>query len=129
MKYSLILLLLIFSQNIFSQENQEDIVIEYSEIQVKPEYPGGMKSFYGFIAKNFRAPEEENLNGEIIIKYIVEKDGTMTNMVIVKDVGFKTGEEAIRVLRLMPKWRQGEHEGKYARTSHSVKINVGAAKK
>lgn len=128
MKRYLILLLFIISHNVFcqntSEQSQEDLAIDYSIIEVKPEYPGGMKNFYSFIAKNFSSPEQENLKGKIIIDYIIEKDGTLSNMKIKEDVGYDSGKEAIRVLNLMSKWKPGEHNGKIVRTLYFLKINV-----
>lgn len=128
MKNSILLLLLIATTTIFSQEtpkeSQDDFLIDYSEVQVKPEFPGGMKSFYSFIAKNFITPEEENLKGKIIVDCIIEKDGTLSNMKVREDVGYGSGEEAIRVLNKLPKWRPGQQNGYTVRTSYFVKIHV-----
>lgn len=127
MNYFLILTVFIssisFSQNNL-QQDPDDLAIDYSSVDIKPEFPGGMKDFYTYIMKNFTPPDKENLKGKVIINFIIERDGTMTNMKIKDHVGFGSGEEALRVLREMSKWKPGEHSGKIVRTSYFVKINI-----
>ena len=95
MKYFLLVFLLITS-NIYSQENS-DKVYNSSEVDEKPEFVGGMKDFYKFTANNFNIPSE-GLNGKIIVEFVIEKDGSVTNINVIQDIGFGTAEETIRFL-------------------------------
>ena len=89
-----------------------------------PDYPGGMKKFYQFVANNFQIPIDLKGNGKIYIKFIVEIDGSITNEEILKDVGFGTGEEAIRVIKLSPKWIPAKKDGVPVRVQYSLPITL-----
>lgn len=89
-----------------------------------PDFPGGMKKFYQFVANNFQIPTDLKGNGKIYIKFIVEMDGSITNEEILKDVGFGTGEEAIRVIKLSPKWIPAKKDGVPVRVQYSLPITL-----
>jgi protein TonB len=93
-------------------------------IEVKPDFPGGIAKFYKFVQDNFRAPEEEGLKGNVIVTFVVEKDGSLTDIKVVRDIGYGTKDEAIRVLRKSPKWTPGEQNGKKVRVLYSLPIRV-----
>jgi hypothetical protein len=144
MKKFLILILMCFVQNVFSQTIKNDSIMEepasanslafipnednkiynIAEIEVKPEYPGGTDQLYNFIEKNYKIPEVTGLNGEIYMTFIVEKDGSLNQIKIVTDLGHNTGIEAIRVLKMSPKWRPAELNGKKVRANYSVPILI-----
>ncbi len=109
-------------------ENSVEIPVEksniYQETDKKPDFPGGIKEFYNFIGKNFNVPEEKDLNGKVFIKFIIETDGSLTNFEILRDIGHGTGEEAIRVLKLSPKWIPAEKDGKPVRVEYSLPISI-----
>jgi protein TonB len=96
-------------------------------IEVKPEFPGGMAKFYKYVGNNYRSPEEEGLAGKVHVTFVVEKDGSLTDIKVVRDIGFGTGKEAIRVLKSCPKWNPGEQNGKKVRVLYSLPINIQAA--
>jgi beta-lactamase regulating signal transducer with metallopeptidase domain len=89
-----------------------------------PDFPGGMKKFYQFVGNNFQIPTDFKGNGKIYIKFIVEIDGSITNEEILKDVGFGTGEEAIRVIKLSPKWIPAKKDGVPVRVQYSLPITL-----
>jgi protein TonB len=96
-------------------------------IEVKPDFPGGMAKFYKFVGNNYRTPEEEGLAGKVYVTFVVEKDGSLTDIKVVRDIGFGTGKEAIRVLKSCPKWTPGEQNGKKVRVLYSLPITIQSA--
>ena len=110
-------------QFVYAQETNElldDKPYNLSGIDVKPEFPGGITEFYKFIGKNYIVPDVKGLVGKVYVAFIIEKDGSINEVKIVRDLGFGTGEEAIRVLKICPKWIPGEQNGKYVRVSSSL---------
>lgn len=110
-------------------ENSEDNSIKsLKDTDVKPDFPGGIGEFYSFLAKNYQAPEEEGLKGKVYVTFVVEKDGSLTDIKVLRDIGYGTGKEAIRVLNISPKWNPGEQNGKKVRCTFSIPINIESAK-
>jgi hypothetical protein len=90
----------------------------------KPEFPGGMKNFYQFVADNFQMPTDVKLKGKVYVMFIIEKDGSITNANILRDIGFGTGEEALRVIKLSPKWIPAQKDGVPVRVQYSLPITI-----
>lgn len=133
MKKFLFLIFICFIQNIFSQSKNTETSISLTEDQiynttgldVTPEFPGGVQKFHKFVNENYIKPNEKsNLKGKIYTTFIIEKDGSLTDIKILKDLGFGTGNEAIRVLNLSPKWIPGKQNGKIVRVLFSAPILV-----
>ncbi|MCW2118594.1 energy transducer TonB [Flavobacterium sp. 7A] len=111
-----------------SQVVEEDTQIyNTAGIEVKPEFPGGIEKFYKFVGNNYRAPEEEGLKGKVYVTFVVEKDGSLTDIKVLRDIGFGTGKEAIRVLNKSPKWNPGVQNGKPVRVLYSLPITIQSA--
>ncbi|NUY81018.1 energy transducer TonB [Flavobacterium sp. MAH-1] len=107
--------------------NDDDTPRNVSGIDVKPEFPGGIQQFYMFVAKNYRTPEHPEMqSGKVIASFVIERDGSVTNVKILRDMGFGTGEEAVRVLNKSPKWSPGEQNGRKVRTMFTIPIQVMA---
>ncbi|TRX42293.1 energy transducer TonB [Flavobacterium restrictum] len=96
-------------------------------IEVKPEFPGGMDKFYKFVGNNYQTPEEEGLKGKVYVTFVVEKDGSLTDIKVLRDIGYGTGKEAIRVLNKCPRWNPGEQNGKKVRVLYSLPITIQSA--
>jgi Gram-negative bacterial TonB protein C-terminal len=117
--------------SISNQENTtEDLNIYNSQgIEVRPEFPGGIKKFYEFIGKNFQTPNQAaGQSGKIFTQFVIEKDGTLSDIKIIRDIGYGTAQEAIRVLQLCPKWSPAEQNGKKVRCIFSLPINISLSK-
>lgn len=83
----------------------EEKAYEINTVEVKPEYNGGLSKFYQFIAKNFRTPfTYDGFKGRVLVSFVIEKDGSLTEIKVLKDAGYNTAAEAIRVLSKSPKW-------------------------
>ena len=106
---------------------EDNTVYNTAGIEVKPDFPGGMDKFNAFVAKNYQAPEEEGLKGKVYVTFVVEKDGSLTDIKVLRDIGYGTGKEAIRVLNKCPKWTPGEQNGKKVRCTFSLPISIQSA--
>ena len=95
----------------------------YNAVEVKPDFPGGLQKFYEFVGKNYRAPEED-VKGKVYVQFVVEKDGSLTDIKVMRDVGYGTGAEAIRVLKKSPKWKPGIQNGRPVRVLYSLPISI-----
>lgn len=94
-------------------------------VEVKPEFPGGMAKFYKFIENNYNVPSDSP-GGKVFIQFVVEKDGSLTDIKVLRDIGYGTGKEAERVLRKSPKWTPAEQNGKKVRCSYQLPITLQA---
>ena len=106
---------------------EDNTVHNLAGIEQKPEFPGGIEKFYAFVGKNYQPPEEEGLKGKVYVTFVVEKDGTLTDIKVIRDIGYGTGKEAIRVLKKCPKWLPGEQNGKKVRVLYSLPITIQTA--
>ena len=111
-----------------SGEGDKDVkIVEdntvYVAVEVRAEYPGGMGKFSEFISKNYKAPDED-VKGKVIVQFVVEKDGSLTDIKVMRDLGYGTGAEAIRVLKKMPKWKPGIQNGRPVRSLFSLPISL-----
>jgi protein TonB len=111
-----------------SGEGDKDVkIVEdntvYSAVEVRPDFPGGIQKFYDFVSKNYRAPEED-VKGKVYIQFVVEKDGTLTDIKVMRDLGYGTGAEAIRVLKKSPRWKPGVQNGRPVRVLYSLPISI-----
>lgn len=96
-----------------------------SVITIKPEFPGGQKEFEKYIRKNYITPREaKGLKGNVYVSFVVEIDGTITNIKILRDLGFGTGKEAIRVFEQSPKWIPGQQKGMIVRSIYNLPIAI-----
>jgi len=115
-----------FAQIKTSQKDDPDDKI-YSFVEEAPSF--GKKEnnaeLYEFIAKNLRYPEEakkKGIEGKVFSKFVVEKDGSVTNVEIVKGVGYGMDEETLRVMKMSPNWNPGTQDGKPLRVSYVMPI-------
>ncbi|MDB5030116.1 M56 family metallopeptidase [Mucilaginibacter sp.] len=98
----------------------------FAVAEKQPEFPGGAEKFNEFLTRNIRYPlamRQANVQGKVIVQFIVEEDGSLSNIEVLKDQGFGSGEEAVRVLVLSPKWAPGYQNGKTVRVAYTVPVN------
>ena len=107
----------------------EDDIVEgempFITYERMPEFPGGEDALYEFLAKNIKYPQaakDSNIQGRVFVTFVVEKDGTLTNPRVVRDIGGGCGEEALRVVKMMPKWKPGEQSGKVVSMGFTLPI-------
>ena len=94
-------------------------------VERMPEFPGGMNALQEFLAKNTRYPEDAKvtgIQGTVYLYFVVEKDGSISNIKTLRGIGGGCAEEAERVLKSMPKWKPGNQFGKPVRVSFNVPV-------
>lgn len=90
-----------------------------------PEFPGGMEAMMHFLSDNIRYPEkakDDNIEGRVFIQFVVEKDGSIGEVKLLRGIGGGCDEEAIRVVKAMPKWTPGQQDGKAVRVYYTLPI-------
>ncbi len=95
-------------------------------VEVDPEYPGGMDALYNYLSSNIVYPseaKEHNIQGRVFVSFVIEKDGTVSNIKVLHDIGGGCGDEAIRVVKGMPRWKPGRQHGQRVRTQFVLPIN------
>ena len=98
----------------------------YNSVEVVPQFPGGIDAIYSFLNHNIRYPanaRENGTQGRVIISFIVEKDGSLDNMKVVRDVGDGCSKEAMRVIKLSSPWKPGTQDGKPVRVVYNVPVS------
>ncbi|HEY0054151.1 MAG TPA: energy transducer TonB [Pedobacter sp.] len=106
---------------------QDGTVTEYTSEDVMPEYKGGIQKFYSYVSRSFIYPPvvlRQGLNGLIIVSFVVEANGSLTDVFVKKDLGFGTGEEAVRLIRSSPRWIPGRQHGIPVRVQYTLPINL-----
>lgn len=101
---------------------EEEIYVFVSEY---PEFPGGEEALNKYIEDNLRYPEkarEECISGTVVIRFVVEKDGSVSNVGILREIGGGCGAEGKRIVEGMPKWKPGRQSGKPVRTEFTLPI-------
>lgn len=101
-------------------------VVTGSILDKQPEFPGGISKFYAYISRKFESPEiDEVKNIRIFVYFVVEKDGSMTDIQVKNNPGYGLEKEAIRVLKsLKTKWTPGIIDSKPVRTAYNLPITV-----
>ena len=118
---SVLAILLMVNTNAMAQNKEvaTDKVLEKAEVM--PEFPGGEQAMMDFVAKNVQYPQEardKEISGRVLVGFIVEKDGSIGDVKVVKGIGGGCDEEAVRVVKAMPKWKPGMDKGKPVRVSY-----------
>ncbi|WP_207423705.1 energy transducer TonB [Desertivirga brevis] len=102
-----------------------DDILTPGTLEVQPAFPGGFDAFANYLRKNLRYPvaaQEGNISGRVYVNFIVEKDGSLTDIKIAKGIGFGCDEEAARVIKKSPKWSAGEQNGRKVRVMFTIPI-------
>ena len=92
----------------------EDRTYEMFDIQKPPSFPGGEKELLRFLAENIKYPplaRENNIQGNVALTFVVNKNGSVSDVTILRDIGGGCGKEAVRVVNSMPRWNPGEANG------------------
>ena len=94
-------------------------------VEKSPEFPGGNDSLYAFIGRNIKYPEaakKNKIEGRVFVTFVIEKDGQVSSAKILRDIGGGCGEEALRVVNSMPKWKPGTQRGNPVRVQFNLPI-------
>ena len=109
-------------------EEEEEVAEEeiFQVVENDPEFPGGVDAMYTYLAQNIKYPQlarENNITGRVYVTFVVEKDGSVTNVRVLRDIGGGCGQEAVRIVKAMPKWTPGKQRGKAVRVQYNLPVN------
>ena len=122
--------------------DQNEVIEEYVPVEVEeedvqeqeifqiveemPAYPGGDQKLMEYVAKNIKYPQiarETGIQGRVFVGFVVEPDGSVSNVKVLRGIGGGCDEEAMRVVKNMPKWKPGKQRGKAVRVSYMLPVN------
>ena len=114
---------------ISSQETSDEV---FDKVDETPEFPGGMEAWANFMKDNLKYPKlakDEGIEGTVYIRFIVNKDGSISDAEILRGIGGGCDEEALRVINSFPNWKPGKKDGKVVKTRMTSPINYSLGKK
>ena len=95
-------------------------------VESDPEFPGGIDALYKFIQDNMHYPQlalENGIEGRVYVTFVVEEDGSISNVRVLRDIGGGCGAEAVRVVNMMPSWTPANQRGKTVRCQYNLPVN------
>jgi TonB family protein len=98
----------------------------FMKTEHEPEFRGGIEKLYRYLEKNLRYPaaaKENNIEGKVFVTFVVEKDGSLTDIRILKSLSPETDAEAIRLMQACPKWSPGIQNGRPVRVQYSMPVS------
>ena len=104
--------------------SDEDEVFVF--VEEMPKFPGGDSALYMYLCMNLNYPEEardSNIEGYVVISFTVEKDGSVSNVRCLRDIGGECGHAAVEVVKAMPRWAPGKQHGKAVRTQFTLPVH------
>ena len=104
------------------QEKTDSI---YSVVETMPDYPGGQKELLSFLSRNIKYPtkaEENKIQGRVVIQFVVNKDGSVSDAKVVRSVDPELDKEALRVVNSMPQWKPGMQKGEAVSVKYTIPI-------
>ena len=107
----------------YSQSEADDEV--YKIVEEMPQFPGGAAKMMEYVQQNLIYPEEaraNNVQGRVFVNFIIERDGTISNVEVKRGIGSGCDEEAVRLVKLMPKWTPGKQRGNAVRCSYMLPV-------
>ena len=113
----------LFEQLIDIATSEVDTV--YQIVEEMPKFPGGEKALMDYVSNNVKYPEEaknKNIAGRVFVSFVVEKDGSIGEVKVLRGIGGGCDEEAVRVIKEMPKWKPGMQKGKPVRVNYMMPI-------
>ena len=109
-------------------EIEDEVVVEqevFTIVEEMPSYPGGDEKMYSYLGNNIKYPQiarESGIQGRVFVNFVVEPDGSVSNVKVLRGIGGGCDEEAVRVVKSMPKWKPGKQRGKTVRVSYTLPV-------
>ena len=98
----------------------------FGKVEEMPSFPGGEVKLVEYIAKNLNYPQEaieKGIEGRVFVGFIIDVDGSVTDVKLLRGIGGGCDEEAIRVIKSLPKWRPAKQNGVFSRVSYQIPVN------
>jgi len=133
-KYLLLLVFFVASIAVKAQTRPDTIIRDkqvFTAVQFTPEFPGGEEALGKFLQANIRYPKADkknNVQGKVYIQFVVERDGSLTDFMIIRAPTEAMGVEVQRVLSLSPNWKPGIQNDKPVRVQYTLPVNFSLSK-
>ena len=124
LKVVLMMLVLLFSFMTSTAQTKKNNMV-FDVVEVMPQFPGGQIAMLQYLMKNIKYPEQamkEGIQGRVAVRFIVEKDGSISDVKPILSVHPLLNKEAVRVVESMPKWTPGKQNGKPVRVRFNVPV-------
>lgn len=108
---------------VVEEEEEEDVV--FVIVEDMPEYPGGNQALMKYLGESIKYPiiaQENGIQGRVICQFVVNKDGSIVDVEVVRSVDPSLDKEAVRVVKAMPKWKPGQQRGKPVRVKYTLPV-------
>lgn len=108
-------------------DEKDKTLFEAFEVDVKPDFPGGIEKFKLYISKKIKIPKEITANkkkGKVFVQFIIEKDGKLSEIKAIRDFGYGSKEEAERIMKNCPNWLPAQHKGEKVRCKYLLPILI-----
>lgn len=109
-----------------AREKEVDNQEVFTTVEENPSFPGGVKALFAFVGRNLKYPiaaQEANVSGKVFVKFVVRKDGAVSDIKVLQGIGFGCDEETVRVIAQMPKWNPGKQNGKPVNVYFTMPVN------
>lgn len=123
----ILLVAFLFPLAVSAQDSEipaEEVIYKDSIVDAQPEFPGGVDHFYAYFSKKFKPPQVRGLVDKVVLSFVVETNGTLTDIRVIHDAGFGTSDQAIAILEQGPKWIPGNKDNKKVRVLHLLPIAI-----
>lgn len=120
--------LLVLSVACFAQTQQQPDLNVYTIVETQPEFPGGINALLSYLNATIHYPheaQEAKIKGRVFVSFIVETDGSLSDIQVLKGLGYGCDEEAMRVVKAMPCWIPGSQSGRLIRVKYNLPIAFG----
>ncbi len=121
----LFLLLFVVETFVFAQVDTTDGPLIFTPVDVDAEFPGGLEELIMFVCMNVEYPEQArkaNVEGTVYASFCIDRDGSVSNITILKDIGYGCGDEVVKMLRSMPRWKPARVRGKNVRSEFNLPV-------
>lgn len=108
-------------KTVISQSNQS----VYDQVEQMPEFPGGMPAMIEYLQNNLKYPKDaikQQVGGRVMVMFVVETDGSLSNVRVARKVFHSLDTEAVRVVKSMPKWKPGKEKGRLVRVNYTLPV-------
>ena len=104
---------------------QADTSIVFMVVEKMPTFPGGVKNLMNYLSTHIKYPAEakkDGIEGRVFVNFIVEKDGSVSHVKVLRGIGHGCDKESVRVVKNMPRWIPGEQRGKPVRVDYNLPV-------
>ncbi len=122
--FPVFILFFVINSAVSAQKNDNNVIVSNFD-EHRPAFPGGEAALLRFIAENTQYPLEaltNKIEGKVFIQFVIEKDGSVSNVKLLRGIGSGCNEEAIRVVKMLPKFKPGMQNGQAVRVQYNVPI-------